>query len=280
MADDICFDFYDAVECIRHEACDVISVYPGKNGGIRKSQQIANYAAEHGIACSIGSNLELDVASAAMCHLVVGCENLQVERYPGDILGPEYHEFSIVENPLKNRRPDHHPQRRPRLGRDRELGPRPRQPCHGVIENQRKSPFPPRTVASRLVLVASRGRVSGRVITLNHPAAYATRLAYQIEPKTENATFAERTATFTLSHQQPTGLSADRNSTMTPLSSLSQVPDFKSRGFATSWNINIFSRGTQPRRHAETDCGSFSVNCGAAKGALMAIALHRFFGSP
>ncbi len=101
MADDICFDFYDAVECIRHSACDVISIYPGKNGGIRKSQQIANYAAEHGIACSIGSNLELDVASAAMCHLVVGCENLQVEHYPGDILGPEYHEFSIVENPLK-----------------------------------------------------------------------------------------------------------------------------------------------------------------------------------
>jgi len=101
MADDICFDFYDAVECIRHEACDVISVYPGKNGGIRKSREIVNYAAEHGIACSIGSNLEWDVASAAMCHLVVACPNVNVEQYPGDILGPSYHEFSIAENPLK-----------------------------------------------------------------------------------------------------------------------------------------------------------------------------------
>ncbi len=101
MADDICFDFYDAVECIRHEACDVISVYPGKNGGIRKSKQIIDYAAEHGIACSIGSNLELDIASAAMCHLVVASENMNVEQFPGDILGPEYHEFSVVDNPLK-----------------------------------------------------------------------------------------------------------------------------------------------------------------------------------
>lgn len=101
MADDICFDFYDAVECIRHEACDVISVYPGKNGGIAKSKRIIAYAAEHGVACSIGSNLELDIASAAMGHLVVASENMQVEKFPGDILGPEYHEFPIVDNPLK-----------------------------------------------------------------------------------------------------------------------------------------------------------------------------------
>src|SRR5262249_19570480 len=35
MADDICFDLVHARELLRHEACDVISVYPGKNGGIR-----------------------------------------------------------------------------------------------------------------------------------------------------------------------------------------------------------------------------------------------------
>src|SRR5262249_44530741 len=68
MADDICFDFADAVECIRHRACDVISVYPGKNGGIAKSKRIVDHAGLHGVACTIGSNLELDIASAAMCH--------------------------------------------------------------------------------------------------------------------------------------------------------------------------------------------------------------------
>jgi muconate cycloisomerase len=99
MADDICFDMSDARECIRNEACDVISVYPGKNGGIRRSMSICEFAAGHGVACSIGSNLELDVASAAMCHLVVACPNMKIEKYPGDILGPDYHEFSIARNP-------------------------------------------------------------------------------------------------------------------------------------------------------------------------------------
>jgi L-Ala-D/L-Glu epimerase len=105
MADDICFDFADAVACIRHHACDVISVYPGKNGGIARSKQIVEYAQTHGVACSIGSNLELDIASAAMCHLVVGCQNMNVEKYPGDIMGPDYHAFSVVKEPLEIRGP-------------------------------------------------------------------------------------------------------------------------------------------------------------------------------
>ena len=62
----------DALECIRHEACDVISLYPGKNGGIRKAWEIAALAEEHGVACSIGSNLELDVAAAAMALVADG----------------------------------------------------------------------------------------------------------------------------------------------------------------------------------------------------------------
>ena len=78
----------------------MISVYPGKNGGIRKSKQIVDFAAEHGVACSIGSNLEYDIATAAMVHLIVGAENMQVEQFPGDVLGPSYHQFSIAKNPI------------------------------------------------------------------------------------------------------------------------------------------------------------------------------------
>ncbi|MCH2124569.1 MAG: hypothetical protein MK165_07250 [Pirellulaceae bacterium] len=100
MADDICFDLIHAQELIRNQCCDVISVYPGKNGGLRKSKQIIDFAAEHGVACSIGSNLEFDVATAAMGHLVVACENMQIEKFPGDTLGPSYHQHSIAKNPL------------------------------------------------------------------------------------------------------------------------------------------------------------------------------------
>ena len=100
MADDIVFDLPDVIECIRQEACDVISLYPGKNGGIRKAWEMAELAGQHGVACSIGSNLEFDIAAAAMCHLVVACPNMQVETYPGDILGPDYHEARVATNPI------------------------------------------------------------------------------------------------------------------------------------------------------------------------------------
>ncbi len=101
MADDIVFDRIHAENCLRAEACDVISVYPGKNGGIRKCQEIVDLAGQHGVSCSMGSNLEWDIATAAMCHLVVACPNLKIEEYPGDILGPDYHDTRIVTNPLK-----------------------------------------------------------------------------------------------------------------------------------------------------------------------------------
>ena len=118
MADDICFDLSHAEQCVRHDACDVISVYPGKNGGMRKSKQIVDLAAEHDVACSIGSNLELDVASAAMCHLVVACKNMNVETYPGDIMGPDYHEVRIAAEPLEIAGPNITVSDRPGLGVD------------------------------------------------------------------------------------------------------------------------------------------------------------------
>jgi L-Ala-D/L-Glu epimerase len=101
MADDICFNLVHAQELVRNACCDVISVYPGKQGGIRKAKQMVDFAAANQVACSIGSNLELDIATAAMAHLVVACPNMQVEKYPGDLLGADYHEISIAKNPVR-----------------------------------------------------------------------------------------------------------------------------------------------------------------------------------
>ncbi len=100
MADESCFTLTDAQRLLQWECCDVLSVYPGKNGGLIPALQIATLAAQHEVPCSVGSNLELDVATAAMAHLVAACPNLQVERFPGDVLGPEYHEFPVVHNPV------------------------------------------------------------------------------------------------------------------------------------------------------------------------------------
>jgi muconate cycloisomerase len=100
LADESCFDLIHAQELVRHDCCDAISLYPGKNGGIRKARMIAEYAAQHGIACSVGSNLEWDLGTAAMAHFCVATSNMLLEQFPGDVLGPAYHEVSIARNPF------------------------------------------------------------------------------------------------------------------------------------------------------------------------------------
>ena len=62
---------------------------------------ILDYAQQHGVACSIGSNLEWDIAISAMAHLVVAHPNMKVEEYPGDVLGPTYYSERVVSNPVK-----------------------------------------------------------------------------------------------------------------------------------------------------------------------------------
>ena len=53
-----------------------------------------------------------------MGQLVVACQNIQVEKYPGDVLGPIYHEFSIAKNPVVIRGPMITVPNRPGLGID------------------------------------------------------------------------------------------------------------------------------------------------------------------
>jgi L-alanine-DL-glutamate epimerase-like enolase superfamily enzyme len=53
-----------------------------------------------------------------MGHLIVACPNIQVEKYPGDVLGPEYHEVSIARNPLEIKGPVVTITNRPGLGVD------------------------------------------------------------------------------------------------------------------------------------------------------------------
>jgi muconate cycloisomerase len=100
MADESVFTPPDALEVIRHRAADVLSLYPGKHGGIRATQQIAKLAEAADIPCTIGSNLEREVATAAMAHVTVCTANLQCERFPGDLIGPLYYERPLSREPL------------------------------------------------------------------------------------------------------------------------------------------------------------------------------------
>lgn len=91
MADEAVFDLWQADEVLAKKAADCISIYPGKNGGILKSMEIAKRAERAGVACHIGSNLEWHLGTAAMCQLAAACANVQVARFPVDILGPLYY---------------------------------------------------------------------------------------------------------------------------------------------------------------------------------------------
>ena len=97
MADESVFTLADAWNVLRAGAADIISVYPGKNGGISASIEIAHVAAAAGIACHIGSNLELGIGSAAMLHLACAVPAIDSAAYPADILGPHYHEADLAD---------------------------------------------------------------------------------------------------------------------------------------------------------------------------------------
>jgi len=97
VADDGVFTFVEAKELIGHGCCDAFSLYPGENGGIRKAQKIA----ELGLPCTIGSNGETDIGTAAAAHLCIGSPAFDLERIPGDLRGPKALEFPVVINPLR-----------------------------------------------------------------------------------------------------------------------------------------------------------------------------------
>lgn len=103
MADESVFTPQDAVDVIRHGAADVLSLYPGKHGGIRPTQTIARIAEAAGVPCTIGSNLEREVATAAMAHVTACTANLQCERFPGDLIGPVYYTEPLTSRPLRYR---------------------------------------------------------------------------------------------------------------------------------------------------------------------------------
>lgn len=100
MADESVFTLSDAWNVAATGAADVISLYPGKNGGIAASIEIAHATKAAGLVCHVGSNLELGIGSAAMLHLACSIAEIDSETYPADILGPHYHVSDLLTKPL------------------------------------------------------------------------------------------------------------------------------------------------------------------------------------
>jgi L-alanine-DL-glutamate epimerase-like enolase superfamily enzyme len=103
MADESCYTLQDAMALIRAEAADILSVYVGKGGGIGPARKIVGVAEAAGLTCTVGSNLELGIASAAMAHLATATMGIGAEEFPCDILGPLAYEEDLLTEPLEFR---------------------------------------------------------------------------------------------------------------------------------------------------------------------------------
>jgi muconate cycloisomerase len=100
MADESVFTLQDAWLLSLHQAADIFSVYPGKHGGIAATADIVAIARAAGLRCTIGSNLELGIGTAAMLHVAAAFAEIDTETFPADTIGPFYHEADLITQPL------------------------------------------------------------------------------------------------------------------------------------------------------------------------------------
>ena len=118
VADESVFHLQDAMSIVRADAADVLSIYVGKGGGIGAMRKTAALAEAAGIVCTVGSNLEMGIASAAMIHVAMATPGIDAEAFPCDILSPFYYEGDVLAEPLQILAGSARPFERPGLGVD------------------------------------------------------------------------------------------------------------------------------------------------------------------
>jgi L-alanine-DL-glutamate epimerase-like enolase superfamily enzyme len=100
LADESVYSPADALAIVRAEAADALSVYVGKAGGIGSARKVSVIAEAAMLGCTIGSNLELGIGTAAMIHLALAAPGITAAEYPCDIIGPFFYTGDILTRPL------------------------------------------------------------------------------------------------------------------------------------------------------------------------------------
>ena len=99
IADESVYTPQDAAALARAGAADVFSIYVGKSSGIGPARRIAAVAEAAGLACTIGSNLEMGIGSAAMIHLAMATPAFGAD-WPCDIIGPLFYTDELLREPV------------------------------------------------------------------------------------------------------------------------------------------------------------------------------------
>ena len=85
----------DVITAADTGAFDLVSIYPGKCGGLRSTAVLAEVAATSGLGVTFGSNLELGIGAAALAHAIAATPVLS-PVVPSDLIGPLYFESSLI----------------------------------------------------------------------------------------------------------------------------------------------------------------------------------------
>jgi L-alanine-DL-glutamate epimerase-like enolase superfamily enzyme len=101
MADECVFTPEHLNEALDCDAFDVLSVYPGKNGGVTNCIEMVKTAQRAGKQCAIGSNLETDLGQAAMAALAASLSAFPVEEIPCDFQAALFYDRSSIHAPMK-----------------------------------------------------------------------------------------------------------------------------------------------------------------------------------
>lgn len=95
MADESCYNHYDAQRLIRDGACDYINIKLSKSGGIFEGLKIHQVASENNIPCMIGGMLESRLALSAKVHFAYACPDISFYDLDTCLVGH-------LEDPVEN----------------------------------------------------------------------------------------------------------------------------------------------------------------------------------
>jgi len=100
LADEAIFTPDHLAEALDLDAFDLLSIYPGKNGGFTHSLAMIKRAHAAGKACTIGSNLESDLGMAAMVTLAASLKAFPVQRLACDLGSSLYYQSAATSPDL------------------------------------------------------------------------------------------------------------------------------------------------------------------------------------
>jgi len=100
MADECVFTPEHLNEALDCDAFDVLSVYPGKNGGVTNCIEMVRTAQRAGKKCAIGSNLESDLGQGAMAAVAAGLSAFPVDEIPCDFQASLFYGQSAIRKPM------------------------------------------------------------------------------------------------------------------------------------------------------------------------------------